>query len=49
LLNNHFAPDFRGRHLLAEMLLLASALVVVFLPARKVDSDIEQKDVLLAG
>jgi hypothetical protein len=49
LLNNHFAPDFRGRHLLAEMLLLASALVVVFLPARKVDSDTEQKDVLLAG
>lgn len=49
LLNNHFAPDFRGRHLLAEMLLLASALVVVFLPEGKADSDTEQKDVTLAG
>jgi hypothetical protein len=49
LLNNHFAPDFRGRHLLAEILLLGSALTVVFLPERKADSDTEQKDVTLAG
>lgn len=48
LLNNHFAPDFRGRHLLAEMLLLASAMVVVFLPERKTDSGMEQKDLHLA-
>lgn len=35
LLNNHLAPDFRGRHLLAEMILLASAAITVFLPERK--------------
>jgi hypothetical protein len=49
LLNNHFAPDFKGRHLLAEMLLLASALAAVFIPEKRTGSDTEQKDVHLAG
>jgi hypothetical protein len=44
LLNNHFAPDFRGRHLLAEMLLLASALIIVFISEKKVGSGMKQVD-----
>jgi hypothetical protein len=48
LLNNHFAPDFRGRHLLAEMLLLASALVVVFIREKRTGPDAEQRAVSLS-
>jgi hypothetical protein len=49
LLNNHFAPDFKGRHLLAEMLLLASALVVVFISDKRAISNTGQKASFLAG
>lgn len=35
ILNLHFFPNFAGRHLLAEMLLLASAALTVVLPERE--------------
>jgi hypothetical protein len=47
LLNNHFAPDFKGRHLLAEMILLCSAMVVVFFPERKKIIGDEQQQLLM--